>query len=336
MSHFIVGVLTVSGTDEEVEKLLQPFHEFECTGIRDEFVVDTDITEEALSEYDTRTDSVYINPEGEVFDSWEKQFWRLPTIDEAKNKGFGTGWHNELFWNSEDWGDGTGYQARIHFLPEGWTEGKRPISEAQSFIEFVEDWYGYKVYDPENPGDSKYGRVEVNLVNPEIRVFQSTNPNKKWDWWVIGGRWSDEIKGNKCKVSCLPEQLNADRPNKFYAIVTPEGEWIAKGDMGWWGVSTNEQDDWIASEKEILAKYPDCVCVMVDCHIWEKKMTLTKLKETLGKDGEVFVMTEHTLSKSTEMIYVMIGQTSQFFDVAHMNNWDVEVPDCVWDWMEGK
>lgn len=44
MSHFSVLVITDSA--EEVEKVLQPFHEYECTGIEDEHVIDVDKTAE--------------------------------------------------------------------------------------------------------------------------------------------------------------------------------------------------------------------------------------------------------------------------------------------------
>ena len=44
MSHFVVLVV---GND--IEKQLQPFHEFECTGIDDEYVQDVDITDEVLA-----------------------------------------------------------------------------------------------------------------------------------------------------------------------------------------------------------------------------------------------------------------------------------------------
>lgn len=44
MSHFTVLVITESA--EDVEKALQPFHEYECTGIEDEHVIDVDKTEE--------------------------------------------------------------------------------------------------------------------------------------------------------------------------------------------------------------------------------------------------------------------------------------------------
>src|SRR3546814_8966760 len=41
MSHF--GVLVIGGN---VEQQLAPYHEFECTGLNDQFVQDIDVTEE--------------------------------------------------------------------------------------------------------------------------------------------------------------------------------------------------------------------------------------------------------------------------------------------------
>lgn len=46
MSHFTVMVVTDSGDMETLQKALQPFHEYECTGIEDEYVVHVDKTEE--------------------------------------------------------------------------------------------------------------------------------------------------------------------------------------------------------------------------------------------------------------------------------------------------
>lgn len=52
MSHFIIAVLTNTGTEAEVTKLLAPYHQYECTGIDDQYVQNVDITEEARAEYD--------------------------------------------------------------------------------------------------------------------------------------------------------------------------------------------------------------------------------------------------------------------------------------------
>lgn len=51
MSHVKVGVITYSGTDAEVEKLMAPYHNFSATGIDDEYVQTIDITEKVNEDY---------------------------------------------------------------------------------------------------------------------------------------------------------------------------------------------------------------------------------------------------------------------------------------------
>lgn len=57
-----------------------------------------------------------------------------------------------------------------------------------------------------------------------------------------------------------------------YAVVTPDGEWHQKGQMGWWGMSSetaNESLDWDLHYKErfIDTADPDWILTIVDCHI---------------------------------------------------------------------
>lgn len=126
MSHFIVvvrlpGSVAEADVQGELEKVLQPFHEFECTGDDDEFVQSVDRTEEARKELSKRED------------------------------------------------------------------------KAESAEDFIEGWFGWKPVrageQPELDGEHKYGwcRIESGEV---IEAFDRTNPNKKWDWWTVGGRWS--------------------------------------------------------------------------------------------------------------------------------------------------
>jgi hypothetical protein len=54
-----------------------------------------------------------------------------------------------------------------------------------------------------------------------------------------------------------------------YAIVK-DGEWHAKGDMGWWGMSSNEKDPmtWAENFNKMLDALPDTTLLtIVDCHI---------------------------------------------------------------------
>ncbi len=58
-----------------------------------------------------------------------------------------------------------------------------------------------------------------------------------------------------------------DRP---YAILTPEGEWAEKGEMGWFGISNDEmtEEEWYAQSMALMQKYDsnEYIGVVVDCH----------------------------------------------------------------------
>lgn len=92
------------------------------------------------------------------------------------------------------------------------------------------------------------------------------NPKSKWDWFAEGGRWPRMLNGkNREKVSKL-EVTDKSTP---LAVLTPDGEWIEKGEFGWWGVvrDPKKQDDWQAQVREIFKKFSDATAVAIDYHI---------------------------------------------------------------------
>jgi hypothetical protein len=127
-------------------------------------------------------------------------------------------------------------------------------------------------------------------------VLTTYNPQSKWDWYVIGGRWNDWLMPADAK-----EEFNKRReadfqlsyaPNGDYNIVSPnyilslgligelptpysfvhDGTWNQRGEMGWWGISTNEtdQDEWTSQWREVLTSVntnDDYRVVVVDMHI---------------------------------------------------------------------
>jgi hypothetical protein len=63
---------------------------------------------------------------------------------------------------------------------------------------------------------------------------------------------------NAANSSCVP-----------YAFVK-DGKWFGRGDMGWWGMSSNEkdQDEWNKQVHDLLVALPDDTELwLVDCHI---------------------------------------------------------------------
>lgn len=115
MSHFPAIVI---GPD--YERQLAPYHEFECTGVVDEFVQSIDETEEQRGYWEKYRD------EGQTF---------------------------------RDYLDGDG----IAILPHG--------------------------EQPDLDGAHKFGWAEVDASGEVVKVVRRTNPNKRWDWYQVGGRW---------------------------------------------------------------------------------------------------------------------------------------------------
>ena len=294
MSHFCVMVI-----GEDHENQLGAYHEFECTGVNDKYVLDVDVTEEVVKE--------------------------------------GLDWFG------------------------------------------LEDKTVLSLDEVDKEGQHKYGYAVVDKEGNTIQAFNRTNPNKKWDWYQLGGRWSgfflvkdgaeankgsaglmgscrdnsansadqcfkkdidingmyqreidsglpkfdavqeilktieppikwSEFRGqyddidtarkkwhshpfnveiNKQKLSsfmgCDHEQYRIGQENARELFIedckcralTPfaflkDGEWVEKGEMGWFGCVSNEKlkYDWSAQFRDMFEALPDDTLIsMVDCHI---------------------------------------------------------------------
>ena len=216
MSHFTVLVATKTGSDEELKAALQPYHEFECTGHEDQYVVEVDETDELRKEWKEGTETRLRAPDGTLHEPYDDQFYRDPTSEEVKKIGpmAGTGWSSGISYTSKDWGDGRGYRAKVKFVPEGWEKVELPRPAVESFRDWVKGWTDRKEVLP--GGRDKYGWTEVTSLDPDgevIRCIDRTNPNKKWDWWKVGGRWSGLLTLKQGAVASK-KQANADCARK--------------------------------------------------------------------------------------------------------------------------
>lgn len=72
-----------------------------------------------------------------------------------------------------------GYGRDTHRVPMNYTQRTIPMKERYStFDEYMIDWCG-----EERDDQGRYGYLQ--------------NPNAKWDWWTMGGRWSGSLKASK-------------------------------------------------------------------------------------------------------------------------------------------
>ncbi len=179
MSHFAVAVITAEvPTDEVLTRALQPFHEFECTGIKDQYVVPIDETGEQRNGYENDTlegvfkDGKYLgNKYLNIFES----FW-------VRSSPLGR--------SSDD----------VFKLPKGYELKEVNAKDVYSFEEYLSDYCGYSLSG------------EYNELTSDGRFLRYTNQNKTWDWWVVGGRWKNLLltKSGEKVDSCRIDELDFD------------------------------------------------------------------------------------------------------------------------------
>lgn len=119
-------------------------------------------------------------------------------------------------------------------------------------------------------------------IDEEGNLLTTYNPDSKWDWYDIGGRWNGFLplkekddNGNPiCTNTACVNEIDWDYlfENKYapFCFVTEGGCWEEKGEMGWWGITTNEQpeDVWdIKFKNYIQTLDPDCEVTVIDFHI---------------------------------------------------------------------
>lgn len=115
-------------------------------------------------------------------------------------------------------GSGSG----THRVPDGYELVDVPHKERfATFEAFVSDWHGRSERDPE-----------------KVRFGYWENPNKKWDWYSVGGRWSGYFP-----VRPGADYENEDRPGKadiarkrevdFDRVATEQADALVKFHAEW-------------------------------------------------------------------------------------------------------
>ncbi|MFA6038700.1 MAG: hypothetical protein WCV62_01600 [Candidatus Peribacteraceae bacterium] len=126
-------------------------------------------------------------------------------------------------------------------------------SDRKALVSFMKDWNG-------NPGGiDRKGLFSVKTANPQA----------KWDFYEIGGRWN-----------CFPDDVIAalallEKKNLKEilpaAMVTPDGLWHERDAFivdGWmkWRMDRKNDGIWLKEVKEALRMHPDTRIVCVDIH----------------------------------------------------------------------
>ena len=161
------------------------------------------------------------------------------------------------------------YESALEYLrkPDVTESSKKyyeSIVDKGLFISYEDAWkeakdWGYEIDENEN-------------------LLSTYNPDSKWDWYVIGGRWNGFLhyKGTEPGFAETNEayihELDIDYLLEHvpFCFITEDGEWREKGEMGWWGSVSNEQpeDSWKQQFVDYVKSLdPDCLVTVVDFHI---------------------------------------------------------------------
>jgi len=185
MSHFTVLVI-----GNNPENQLAPYHEFETTGVNDQYVQDVDRTEEV-----------------------QAQITKFGNLQEGLE-----------YFGIED----------------------NVVSDETDLDISKKHKYGYAIV------------IDGKL----IKAVKRTNPNRKWDWYQLGGRWSGL------------ERMRAEVAKKNIAITTfavvKDGKWYARDEMGWCACVSNEKESeaWNKEFNALIDNLPDDTLLSVyGCHI---------------------------------------------------------------------
>lgn len=222
MSHFAVAVITTP--DGDVDEALAPFHEYECTGVKDQYVISSSNLEYLQEQYEEQTVSLMKNDKADiekgekvyllcddplfVRDPYDGEVEKLNALPYTERNN-----HPQQIINIMQEDKTITHKIRdLEQFPE-WKLTTMPCTEVFDLKTFANWYYSTElptVQKGEEPCDSWGEWLELDENGQVIDFFTSTNPNAKWDWYVIGGRWENMLRTKQGELvnSCTLGELD--------------------------------------------------------------------------------------------------------------------------------
>lgn len=230
MSHFTVAVITTP--DGDVDSALAPFHEYECTGVKDEYVTSSSSLDYLQTRYEEanitlmKNTKVKLEADDEIYVFCDDpRFLRDPIDGEIEELNSPKGTLKPLGHSEREVvnirnADGT-YTNKIRdfgmFIQ--WKKCNMPCREVfdlKNFASWLWEVELPTVVTGEEPSPDWDTWLELDENGEVVDFFTSTNENAKWDWYVIGGRWANMLKtiNGELVDSCELGQLDFDGETK--------------------------------------------------------------------------------------------------------------------------
>ena len=254
MSHF-----TVLCIGDNVEEQLEPFFELECTMNQDE------IKNDDRAEFQQESTTEELEKDFDRVKNEHPEYY-YETLEE-----FAEEYHGYIKReNSEIWGRWTNPNAKWDWYSIGgrWT-GFFKVKNNPKYIDDISVGEAGLMTEPAPKGYSDSIRF-CDIDFEGMEKDKSTEAEKNWDLIqekIASGdknvNWVYGLKENETREEYI------ENHTKFstYAVIL-NGEWYAKGEMGWWGMSSDEDDNWSEEFDKMVKSLPEeTLLTVVDCHI---------------------------------------------------------------------
>ena len=280
MSHFTVMVI-----GENPEDLLQPFHEYECTRIEDEYVKFVPAEEDIEKEFKEQDGEDY-----ETIEDFARDYYGYEQNEEGV------------------WGRMTNPNAKWDWYQLGgrWAGSIIRLKEGAEGITGEPSWGNPNA---EGIDAARKGDIDLDAIKDEAEVkararykevmdcFGGTLPVLDFTWEELTADetldWDEkrtkyrnqpamvevnshtdvlghffELKDFQCTLEEFVERKRNDAFATFAVI--KDGKWYERGKMGWWACVSDEKDggDWNKEQQDLLADVDDDELISIyDCHI---------------------------------------------------------------------
>ena len=295
--------------DSYLDKVLAPFDE---STENQEFMEFVDTMEEGKEEYETGSTILVELPDGRRLSPWDEEFrvpgeigygsntHRPPknstTVEVPFKERFSSFDEYMTYYRGEEKDSETGkygYWSNPNAKWDWYTVGGR--------FEGLPCSRGYRKNDCGTGGDAELARLEKMLFSGDKRPYVPSDCDiaklKDCNFGSDKAKYDDAIAFWEHHVEGKPSDRKFDEWDTFFkpewyvdrygdketyalaesmytpmTVITPDGQWHEKGEMGWFGVSNETHEEALEWELGFYEDFlkdadPETVLVKVDCHI---------------------------------------------------------------------
>lgn len=254
MSHFTCLVL-----GENVEEQLEPYYELECS-----------MSQEEMAD-DPRSEFIEHMTTKELEDDFLRVKNENPDLYYENLETFADDYHGYFKSKDKDiWGRYTNPKSKWDWYSIGgrWTG----FFKIKDNPKYPDDIYIGSPGLMTGPAEDGYAD-SIRLCDIDFEKQEKNSINKLKENWNEYQRKLNDGQQHAAFIygvdpnDTVDSYIEKRKGFSTYALIK-DGIWYEKGQMGWWGISNNENENWQEEFTKMIKSLPeDTLLTVVDCHI---------------------------------------------------------------------